>query len=285
MSANDVPLAHVAELGSKAPLSRSRELAKLAVVDLVEGLARWRLWGTVGWLDIKQRYRRSAIGPFWITLSLAGFVAGLGLVYSAIFNLEISTYLPFLAAGVIVWTFISTLLLEGCTAFISAEGAIKQVPVPLSTHVYRGVWRNLIIFAHNLIVYLLVAVVFGVSVNWATLLAIPGLLMVLANGVGFSVTLGVLSARFRDIPQVVGTLVQLVFFITPILWHADILSSRQWIVDANPFYYLIEIVRQPLLGAQPDGLIWIVALALTLLNLGIATVMYTRYRWRLAYWL
>src|SRR6478736_1288394 len=126
----------------------SGERSEVASRDLLGGLQSYRLWGALGWLDIKQRYRRSTIGPFWITLSLGLKIIGMGAVYSSLFGMQVADYLPYLASGLIVWTTISTLIIEGCTVFIQAEGAIKQMPVPLSVHVFRMVYRNLIVLAH-----------------------------------------------------------------------------------------------------------------------------------------
>jgi lipopolysaccharide transport system permease protein len=257
-----------------------------AHVDMWQGLVQWPLWFTIGWMDVRQRYRRSLIGPFWITLSLGIFVGGLGVVYGALFRVELSSYLPYLATGMIVWTMIATLISEGCQTFIAAEGAIKQVPVPISTHVYRLVWRNLIIFAHNIVIYILMIGVFGINVGPATLLAIPGLMIVAANGIGFGLILGILSSRFRDIPLIIANIVQLVFFTTPILWKANTLPpDRAWVALVNPFYYLIENVREPLLGQAPSLISWVVALAVTVVNVAVGAMLFGRFRARLAYWL
>ncbi|HEX2136046.1 MAG TPA: ABC transporter permease [Microvirga sp.] len=263
-----------------------REWRRAALADLWQGLLQWPLWFTIGWMDVRQRYRRSLIGPFWITLSLGFFVTGLSVIYSALFRMELGTYIPYLGTGIIVWTLISSLLTEGCSTFIAAERAIKQVPVPVSVHLYRMVWRNAIIFAHNFLIYIVVVVLFGVPVGFATLLAIPGVLLVLLNGIGFGLILGMLSARFRDIPLIITNLVQLVFFASPILWRAGTLPpERAWVVTVNPFHYLIDNIREPLLGQVPALGSWGVAAAFTAINLAVGAALYARYRARIAYWL
>jgi ABC-type polysaccharide/polyol phosphate export permease len=277
-------------LGGKtiaSPLqAQLRERSRDAFMDLTAGFLRWPLWFTVGWLEIKQRYRRSLIGPFWITLSVAIFVAGLGVVYSALFNMPLKEYLPFLATGLIVWTLISSLIGEGCTTFIGAEGAIKQIPVPISVHVYRMVWRNFIIFFHNIVIYIGMVFFFGIDVNLATLMAVVGLALIALNGVGFGMILGLFSARFRDIPPIMANLVQLVFFTTPILWRADTLPpNRAWVATVNPFFYLVEGVREPLLGHAFANSAWLVACIFTGVNISVALAVYARFRTRIAYWL
>ncbi len=254
------------------------------LIDLWKALANWKLWGLVGWLEVSQRYRRSVIGPFWITLSLGVTVLGLGLVYSALFRQTASDYIPYLATGLIAWGFISALLIEGCATFIAAEGRIKMLPMPLSVHVYQVVWRNFIILAHNSIVYIAVMLYFGINPGFATIFAILGIAIVVINGVGFALTLGILSARFRDIPIMIANGVQLVFFVTPILWKPEALTSREWIYRFNPFHYLIEIIRSPLLGTVPPLQDWAIVLLFTAANLAVGIVMFGRFHRRIAYW-
>lgn len=266
--------------------TQAADLAEDALLDLRAGLLNWPLWFTIGWLDIKQRYRRSLIGPFWITLSVAMFIAGLGVVNSALFHTPVMEYLPFLATGMIVWTLISSLITEGCATFIAAEGAIKQVPVPISVHIYRVVWRNILIFLHNITIYVIMIFPFQIDVNLGTLVALAGMTLIALNGVGFGIILGLLSARFRDIPPTITNLVQLLFLTTPIFWRADIIRpERAWLVEMNPFFYLVESVREPLLGHARLGGGWLLTCAFTIINLAMACVMYIRFRARIAYWL
>jgi ABC-type polysaccharide/polyol phosphate export permease len=258
----------------------------MAGPDLADGLQRWQLWGTLGWADVRQRYSRSVIGPFWITLSLGFMVAGLGVVYAALFHRNIREYLPFLASGIIVWNMISLQLTDGCMIFIQSDATTKQVPFPLSVHVYRALWRNLIIFGHNLIIYVILMAIFRIMPGWPMLLFIPAVAILVMNGFGFALTLGIISARFRDIPQLITNLIQLVFFVTPILWDKSTLDpARAWIVHLNPFSFLVEIGRDSLRGQLVPLSTWGVTLAFTALNLIVACLMYRRFRWRIPYWL
>jgi ABC-2 type transport system permease protein/lipopolysaccharide transport system permease protein len=225
------------------------------------------------------------MGPLWITASLGLFVLGLGVTYGAIFNQPLTEYIPYIAVGMIAWTLISAFLTEGCATFINAEASIKQMPAPVCIHVMRVVWRALIMFGHNFIIYIAVMLIFQTSPGWVALLALPALLLIVANGIGFGLTLGTLSARFRDIPPLMANVIQMMFFITPILWRPEALGSRRFIAEANPLYHLVEILRLPLLGMAPSTLNWIVAIAFTLANVGFATFVYARLRWRIPYWL
>lgn len=262
----------------------SRRQIQRAIDDLLTGLRRYPLWGMIGFHEMRQRYRRSFLGPFWITISMGVMVLALGLLYGKIFNQDLSLYLPFLSAGFVVWGLLSQLILEGSQAFISSEGMMRQLAAPVSLYVYRVVWTNLLIFAHNIWVFVGVALWFGVDIGWSSLLAIPGLAVLLVNGVWAGLLFGLLSARFRDVPLILGSVVQVMFFITPVIWRPSMLPDRALLLDLNPFYHLIEIVRAPLLGMPPQWENWVAALLITLVGWAATLVLFATYRWRIAYW-
>lgn len=245
----------------------------------------WRLWGTLGLQDIRQRYRRSVLGPFWLTLSLAVLVAALGLLYGQLMGRRYQEYVPHLTLGFIAWQFINGVVSDGCKTFTAAESWIKNVRSPLSLFVFRLVWRHLIISAHNLLVYVGVALLLGIWCGVAGLLAVPGLLLILANAVWVVLLVGILCARFRDIPPIVGSLMRLAFFVTPILWMPDQLGTRSHLAMLNPFTYFVELLRAPLLGQAPGATTWLLALLVTILGWGIAWPVFVRFRPRVAYWL
>lgn len=225
------------------------------------------------------------MGPFWVTLSLAAFVVGLGITYGTLFGIAMADYLPYLCIGIVVWTLLSGFILEGCTAFTGAEAAIKQMPAPLSIHIYRLVWRSIVIFLHNAVIIALVLIFFGINPGVGGMLAVPGFAILIVNGLAFSLLFGTLSARFRDIPPLMANLIQTLFFVTPVIWHVDNLKQRQIIAEWNPFYHLIEVVRGPLLHDAPSMNSWIFALVFTALNCAAALLFYARFRWRIPYWL
>jgi ABC-type polysaccharide/polyol phosphate export permease len=255
-----------------------------AVRDIVQGAARWELWGTLGWQDIRQRYRLSVIGPFWLTLSTGVLVGTMGVLYSGLFRQPVLDYMPQLALGFIVWGLISNLILEGCGAFVAAQAVIRQVKSPLSVHVFRVVWRNLIVFAHNFLVYVGVAAALAIWPGPAALLAIPGLLLLCLNGLWTGLLLGLLCARFRDIPSLVANIVQVVFFLTPIIWKADQVGHHIMLINLNPFFHMVEIVRLPLLGQVPDWTSWAASIGVTLAGWATTLGLYARFRGRIAYW-
>lgn len=253
--------------------------------DILKGLMEVRIWGTLGWHDIRQRYRRSVIGPFWFTLSTAIMVIVLGALYSQLLNQKIDEYLPYLAVGLIVWQFIASCVIEGASSLISMAYLIKQIKLPFTIYICREVWRNFIILLHSIPVAMIALVFFG---HWPTMsfFLLPfGLLLLALNGVWIGVLLGILCARFRDIPPIVTNLTQVVFFLTPVMWSTDILKDRAWVVNFNPFHHLIEIVRAPMIGAPIYWQSWIWSVSICVFGLFFAHFLMLRYRNRIAYWI
>lgn len=255
-----------------------------ALDDFLEGLHRWELWGTMGWYDVRQHYRRSVLGPFWLTLSMGIMVGALGFLYGGLFGHSMQDYLPYLALGLIFWAFMASFMTEGCAVFTAAAPFIHQVNAPLSIYPFRLLWKNLIILAHNALVFLGIAVLFGVWPGAAIIFLIPALALVAIAGFSTSVLLGLLTSRFRDIPPIVASLVQILFFASPILWKPDQVPARAVFVDSNPFYHLLNIVRQPLLGEPPALSSWIFSFGLTVVVLLLAAMAFVRFRSRIAYW-
>jgi ABC-type polysaccharide/polyol phosphate export permease len=216
---------------------------------------------------------------------MATLVVGLGFMYAGLFGTSTQKYLPYVAVGFIVWGFISTCITDGCGAFFSAATTIKQVPAPLSIYAYRVVWRTFIVLLHNMVIYVGVALIFGIWAGFGNiLLAVLGIVLLCLNGVWTSIVLGIFSARFRDIPPIVASFVQVAFFLTPIFWSADQLSERSAIVEYNPLTYYVDIVRKPLLGEVSHLTDWAIVLSFTLMGCVLSLICLTLYRRRLSYW-
>lgn len=257
--------------------------------DFYDGVKLVRIWGLLGWHDIRQRYRRSVIGPFWLTISTAIMVGALGFLYSGLFKQDISKYLPFLAVGLIVWGFISAVANDSTTVFIASEGMLKQIRMPLTVHVCRMVWRNFIILMHNAII-ILVVMIWARTPITPELFYIPfALLLFCINGLNIGLFLGVFCTRFRDIAQLVASLIMLLFFMTPIMWSPSILSGRgidrAWIAEFNPAYHFIELIRAPILAESVSVNSWAVVLSITVLTWLLAMWALIKFRHRVAYWL
>ena len=261
---------------------------QMALADLIDGLISWRIWFMLAYQDIKLRYRRSVLGPFWLTLSMGITVYSMGYLYAHLFHVELGQYYPFLVAGMLSWSLISTMVIELTDGLIISDGLIKQIKLPYGVHIHRIVMRNILIFFHNMLVFVPIVIIYheSIKINFYSLLIVPGLLLIYLNAFNYGLILSMVGSRYRDLSQVVKSLVQVVFFVTPVMWKPDTLASHyQYIVDLNPFYAFIELIRAPLLGTYPS-----------LNNLSLVSIMtvvggfgcwkiFSRYRSRIVYWL
>ncbi|WJM92281.1 ABC transporter permease [Pseudomonas brenneri] len=260
---------------------------RLAVGDVVNSLARSQLFLMLGWQDVKQRYKRSKVGPFWLTISMGVMIATIGLVFGNIFSSPMAEFLPFLTLGLILWGFIFTSLTDGCNAFISSASIIKQLPVPLPIHVFRVIWRNSVILLHNLIILPLVYLCFLKTPSPVALLSLIGFVLMVINVSWMALLFGVLSTRFRDVPQLVQSLFQVVFYLTPIIWMPHLLPARAstLLLSWNPFYHMLEVVRAPLLGDVPALDSWVISICMAVVGWLVSLAVYGVCRNKIAYWL
>jgi ABC-2 type transport system permease protein len=274
----------------KNPITNTIETAfglAPALQECVATLLDFKRWSTLAWTDTRLRYRRTVLGPWWATLSTGAMIGSVGLVFGSIFGTDMSIYLPFFATGIIIWTFISSMLIESCSVFVSAGGLIKSIPSPIVLHVFRMQWRLLIALAHNVVLVAVVWSIFRWPVDGSILLALPGLAIVNVALFGAALTLGILCTRYRDIPQIITTLMQLLFLLTPIVWIPGSARGEHigLLLYWNPLYHLLDIVRGPLLGQPPDLGTWLAAAFSSVVALCVGLGFYACFRHRIAYWL
>ena len=189
-----------------------------AVADIRAGIVAWPIWTLLAWNDIRKRYRRSKIGQFWLTLSMGVTILGMGYVYSTLFGTDITKFIPYVSVTFVVWGFISSMMTEGCMTFVENEAIMRYTYLPRSAFVFRLLCRNLAISAHNVLIIIGVFIYFGVSINWNILWLIPGLALVILNCFWGAFVLGIVCTRYRDVPQIVASVVQIAFFVTPVMF-------------------------------------------------------------------
>jgi len=277
----------------KTPMVSDSQTFGRAFKDMRDGLHQRELWLSLGWQDIKQRYRRSVLGPFWITIATGLQALAMGLLYSTLLNQPISEYLPYVTVGLIVWNVIQASILEGSDVFIANEGLIKQLPSALSVHVYRLVWRQFLFFIHNAAIYAVLVVAFSIwrDLNWSFLLVFPAILLLFLNAMWVTIVFGIFSTRYRDIAPILGSMTLMLFVLTPVMWSTKALENsvgsageRAKLLEIIPTYHYLEIVRAPLLGEPSEWHHWAVVCAFTVVGWAVAVLALKQYRARVPYW-
>jgi ABC-type polysaccharide/polyol phosphate export permease len=252
--------------------------------DLFAAIQAKDLWFYLAWQDIKLRYRRSKIGPLWITLSMSIFCVSLGVVYSQIFKAPINEYLPFLSTGFVCWGLISGLLGEASNLFVDNAPYIKDIKTNLLTILLRATVRQVIIFAHNFLIVIGIYLYFGISPNVAFLLVFPGIALVVFNLFAMGVTLSFIGSRFRDVAPITLSAIQIVFFITPITWFPKLVSADSWLVRANLFAHYIDLMRSPMLGRFPEAESWWISMGSMLVLGFLSMLIYINKSDRISFW-
>jgi homopolymeric O-antigen transport system permease protein len=239
---------------------------------------------TWAWLDTICQYRRSKIGPWWETINVLVMTLGIAVVSSAIIGGTMPDLIAYIGLGIIVWSAITAQIGEGTTAFVRNREYILSSNMSIDLYVARMSFRIFITFCHHILLYFVGVAIGLISLHWAALLAVPGILLLFVNGFWVITLLALVCARFRDIELIVRNLLQLAFFVTPVFWdYRHMITGREYIIDYNVLFYFLEIVRAPLLGEVPSAKTYAVVLAVTVIGYALAYLAYRRLRRYLAF--
>lgn len=264
---------------------KQRELYAAAANDLIGGLRHWRIWMRLASNEIRLRYVRSLLGPFWLAITSAIWAFGLGFVFATLWKTDLKTFLPHVTTGVMSWYVVSGILGMAPVVFIMYKSIITSINIPISIQIYRFMAVQVITFLHNVPTILVVLFIYSDSLGWTFLLMIPGLILVVVNGTWLTLALGLLGARFRDLQQVTTNLVNVLFFLTPIVWRRETLGSSTYIADLNPFFHLLEVMRAPMMGEPYPWRSLAVISIMAVIGWAVTFVAYARYRPRIYYWI
>jgi ABC-type polysaccharide/polyol phosphate export permease len=275
---------HAIPRPARSPLRRQLDLA---LQDLASGLRNWRTWYVLGVSELRQRYRRSVLGPFWVTLTMIVQVTVMGVLLSYLFNQPITRFFPFLCISLVTWTFLSTAIAEGANCFTSFGGVILQVKRPLSTYILLILWRNAIIYLHTIGVFAVAAVSFRVLPTPTYLLIPVGLAILVANVSWIALASALISARFRDVPMLIQNALGILVWLTPVYYHPEQLTgpTSRMIIDLNPFTSILEVARAPFLNTVPAPGIWLSAVGVAAFGWLFTFALFVRVRARVPYWL
>lgn len=259
----------------------------IACKDFIGSFACWRIFYVIGINDIKKRYARSRIGQLWLTLSLCINIATISVVWSYLFKLPLSEYLPFLAIGTIVWQYISICIIEGASLYITSASYLRELNIPKLTYVNSLIIRNVVVLGHNLLVLIPIYLICSMSVPFAgLLLSIFGFIITSLFLFSIVIFVSLISLRFRDFPNIISSIMQIVFYVTPIIWKTHLMPERFYsYLILNPFAVFLSICRDPLLDVKIPDYYWLAAFIYTIIAWTIAFSFFSKFRTRIVYWL
>lgn len=234
--------------------------------DVVRSARLWHIWVRLGVQDVRHKFRRSTVGPAWIFLNLGFLIGAIGIIYGRLLGQDLHEFIPFLTAGLIIWTYLTTTVSEGAHAFVNSEGYIKQIALPIYVYIFRTFVNVGLTTIISFSVFVIVAIAYRVPIGVGTLWAIPGALILMAASLLTICILAHLHARFRDIAPMASVAMQMALYVTPVMFPGELLRRRglALAVDLNPFYHLVEVVRRPLVTGHPATVTSYIAVSLVL---------------------
>ena len=259
-------------------------MIKAGLLDFVESFNRLPLAFYFAWGDTKARYRRSVLGPFWLVLGTGIGVAGLGFLWSALLKVDRTSFIPSLTIGLVVWQLIAGCVTESPTVFTRNAAVIRNLKTPYLIFPVQLLLRQLINFGHNLIVVLVVLIIFPPPLSYVQLLIIPGFLLLIGNLLWIALMIGMLGSRFRDLEQLIGAFMPVLFFLSPVIYRPHQLGIKENIVWLNPFSYMISLIRDPIQGFAPPNFVYLVSFGMLVIGWIVSLLLLSRKHGRIAFW-
>ncbi|EKF6289094.1 ABC transporter permease [Vibrio cholerae] len=251
--------------------------------DLKESLKERQLWTTLAWIELKRGFSGTKLGVLWRPTSALIVGLSLGNVYSIILNKSTSDYIPYVVAGLVVWSLISQLITEGGKLFLANGPQIKEMPISYTSYIAKYLTRNIISFLLSSLAVILVLVYYNQLSRIEPIAFIFGTLMVVINGIWVSILFGIATIYIRDITELISNFMRLVFFITPVLWSPDMASSKGQIVKYNPLYYYLDVIRSPMIGHEVDIYSYYIIATITIVGLIVSVIVYSKYRDKISF--
>ena len=258
---------------------------------LAESFRKPDHWLYASWLDVITKYRKNALGLFWIFFPPIVYIWGLGLFFRAIrggITTDDAGFLAHMGFGFIVFRLMSTTIMDVGSSFSAYLPYIHEGHSRLTDYVLRPLARSVIyfLFAVPLLAIVLVgdAPVLASGVLWALL----GLIAMLVNLFFYGTLLAFIGARFPDVNQFFSNVMLALFLITPIVWFAKdapVGTVHGMLMRGNPFHHLLAVVRAPVLGEPIEPMTYTYLGVMTLVGFVLASVVYGRLAKRMPAWL
>lgn len=254
--------------------------------DLISTLKKAPIWLYISYQELVGRYRRTTLGPWWITLGTGIGVGAMGIIWGVFFNIDLKEFFPYIAVGFVFWMFLSSSVIEAPITYVNLANMMRSVRMPVLLFLFTGIMKNVYNLLHNLVIVLLVFLMVQVPLKWEMLLFIPGFVLLMISTFLVTLILAFLGARFRDVSHIISSFMTFMFLLTPVMWRPDILQGkRAALVFINPFAYYLAIIRDPLLGRVPDATYYYGVVVMMVGLFFFAQFIYKRVAHRIVFWL
>jgi len=254
--------------------------------DFLKSIYLYKFWLFLSYDDIQRQYRRTFLGPFWISLTTAIFIVFFSLIGSQIFHIDLNSYLPYFCCGHLLYLYIQQTIGDSCYTFISAAPFLKETNYPKFVFILRLFSKNIFLLLHNLPILALVLIIFNRNLNTNILLFFFNFLIVNFFVFWLCSILALAAARYRDLPMIIVNILQILVFFTPIMWQTNQISKQYYfIIELNPMAWLLILIRSPLLGHQIDLTIYLRVFIGSLFLMFFAIYLYAKNRKNILYWI
>lgn len=238
-------------------------MASYVMRDLAGAFADIRLWGMITAKSLQVKYRRNALGILWLLFSFAIPTVGIGYVLAMLQGEALTDHMPHVALGFAAWNYVSDTLIHGCKALTRRSSMLLQAPINRSVFALSTIMEHLMVLGMNLVAAVVISLVFGWRPGPEVIFLPISILIMAVAGFGTVMLVSILSARLRDLSELIASVTRLAFFFTPVIWVADSRAMPEGsflsvIADYNPIAYYVDLFREPLMGQYPDMLTLII---------------------------
>lgn len=249
----------------------------LVLDDYKKAFKNFNYWKFNAEVETKIKYRRSFLGPFWYTISVLVIILGISFLSKHILT-ESKFGLPYLISGIVFWFYIKNTIEDSCLLFEILSPQIRNESIPISSYIFYNYYKNLIIFLHNII---LLFPLFFMGININLLILLFGFIILSIIVFFVSNIVAILCGKFRDIVPIVQNLITILFFITPIWWQPKEIGL---LIKINPVYYLINLVREPLILGTLSLKVLLVSLSILIFVIILNFFVFSRTIKRITLW-
>jgi ABC-2 type transport system permease protein len=255
--------------------------------ELLGSIALKTVWFNLAVNDLRSRYRRTRLGPWWLVIGLGITMSTMSVLWSTIFGLPWREFVPYMLTSLVTWNWIAGSITGACNIYSGDYSALlKTMPLPPMVHAMRFVMVNFLIHLHNMTIPIAALIITGTIPSASIIFWLPvSTMLVMVNALSVGIYLGIVGARVRDFSNLVAAIMAPMMMLTPVMWKANMLGRHSYVVNLNPFYHFITIIRAPFLGETVPMTSLAAVLAITAINIGLALFCYRRYRKVMVYWL